>query len=258
VSDELRRFALGLLDETDAIVLRHLRGGLDVRTKADSTLVTQVDTEVETLIRERIRAAYPTHGVLGEEFGSDAGDGETRWIIDPIDGTNNLVRGIPVFGTLLAVERAGELAAAANSAPALSRRWHAARGAGATVLDPVGERSIRVSAIDRLQEAQLLTSGLRPMEAAGYGQAMERLRTVAWRDRGFGDFWSYMLVAEGAADVTLEIGVRAWDLAAPALIVEEAGGRLTDFDGGSTYQGPQALATNGLLHAAVIAELALR
>jgi histidinol-phosphatase len=256
VSDELRRFALDLLDETDAVVLRHLRGELDVRTKADATFVTQVDTEVETLIRDRIAAAYPSHGVLGEEFGTDAGDGETRWIVDPIDGTNNLVRGIPVFGTLIAAEHGGELVAAAVSAPALSRRWHAARGDGAHVRDLLGERPIHVSPVDRLDHAQLLTAGLRAMESAGHGGAMRQLRTVAWRDRGLGDFWAYMLVAEGAADVMLEVGVSQWDLAAPALIVREAGGMLTDFSGAPSYAGPESLATNGRLHDAVLSVLA--
>ena len=255
MSDELRRFALDLLDETDAIVLRHVRGGLDVRTKADSTFVTQVDTEVETHIRERIAAAYPGHGVLGEEFGSEGGERETRWIVDPIDGTNNLVRGIPVYATLLAVEDAAGLVAAAISAPALSRRWSASRGGGATVRDLLGERPIHVSSVDQLEHAQLITSGLRPMEAAGFAEVMSRLRTAAWRDRGFGDFWGYMLVAEGAADMVLEIGVRAWDLAAPALIVREAGGQLTDFKGMPSFAGPQSLATNGRLHDLVLAEL---
>jgi histidinol-phosphatase len=255
VSDELRRFALDLLDETDAIVLRHVRSGLQVRTKADSTFVTQVDTEVESLLRERINASYPSHGILGEEFGSEAGDGETRWIVDPIDGTNNLVRGIPVFGTLIAVEEAGELVAAAISAPALSRRWHAVRGQGAAVRDLMGERPIRISSVDRLDQAQLLTAGVAPMEAAGFGAASAALRRAVWRDRGFGDFWAYMLVAEGAAEVMLEVGVSSWDLAAPALIVEEAGGRMTDFSGHPSYAGPQSLATNGALHDAVLSIL---
>jgi histidinol-phosphatase len=255
VPDDLRRFALDLLDETDAVVLRHLRGGLQVRTKADSTFVTQVDTEVETLLRARIADAFPGQGVLGEEFGSDAGDGETRWIIDPIDGTNNLVRGIPVFATLLAVEQAGELVAAAVSAPALSRRWSASRGEGALVRDLLGERHIHVSPVERLEDAQVVTAGVRPMESAGFGQAMMELRRAAWRDRGFGDFWGYMLVAEGAADVMLETGVNSWDLAAPALIVREAGGRLTNFDGADSHAGPHALASNGRLHSAVMAVL---
>jgi len=255
VSDELRRFALALLDETDATVLRHLRGGLEVRTKADATFVTQVDTEVEALIRDRIRAAYPGHGILGEEFGSDAGEGQTRWIVDPIDGTNNLVRGIPVFGTLLAVEDGGELIAAAISAPALSRRWHAARGEGAAVRDLLGERPIHVSSVDRLGDAQLLTSGLAAMEDAGFTTAMAKLRTTVWRDRGFGDFWAYMLVAEGQLDLAGEHDLKVYDIAALVPIVQEAGGRFTSLTGADGPWEGTALATNGLLHDEVLAVL---
>jgi histidinol-phosphatase len=252
----LRRFAIELLDETDPLVLSHVRKGLRVSAKPDLTLVTQADTEVETLLRERIGAAFPHHGLVGEEFADEAGDGETRWIIDPIDGTHNLVRGIPVFATLLAVERAGELLAAAVSAPALQRRWHAAQGEGASVRDLLGERRINVSSIKRLAQAQVVWSGIRPLEEAGYGPAIAALGRQAWRDRGFGDFWGYMLVAEGAADAMVEIGPTVWDLAAPALIVREAGGRLTDFAGRDSYAGPQALATNGSLHAAIVEHLA--
>jgi histidinol-phosphatase len=252
----LRHFMAELLDETDALVMRHVSTGLTVSAKADATLVTQADTEVETLLRERIGAAFPAHGLVGEEYADEAGDGETRWIIDPIDGTHNLVRGIPVFATLLAVERAGELVAAAVSAPALQRRWHAAQGEGASVRDLMGERAIHVSEISKLADAQVVWSGLRPLEAAGYGPAIASLGRQAWRDRGFGDFWGYMLVAEGAADAMIEIGPTLWDLAAPALIVREAGGRLTDFAGRDSYAGPQALASNGLVHAAVLATLA--
>jgi histidinol-phosphatase len=248
----LRRFAVGLLDETDPLVMRHVKAGLRVSAKPDATLVTQADTEVETLIRERITAAFPRHGLVGEEFADEAGDGETRWIIDPIDGTHNLVRGIPVFATLLAVERAGELLAAGVSAPALQRRWHAAAGEGASVRDLLGERAIRVSAIETLAEAQVVWSGFKPLEAAGYGPAIVALGRQSWRDRGFGDFWGYMLVAEGAADAMLEIGPTVWDLAAPALIVREAGGRFTDFAGSDSYAGPQALASNGPLHPALV------
>jgi histidinol-phosphatase len=232
--------------------MSHVKGGLRVSSKPDDTLVTQADTEVETLLRERIAAAFPGHGVVGEEYADETGDGETRWIIDPIDGTHNLVRGIPVFATLLAVERAGQLLAAAVSAPALQRRWCASLGEGASVRDLMSERPIRVSGVKKLADAQVVWSGLRPLEAAGYGPAVASLGRLAWRDRGFGDFWGYMLVAEGAADAMLEIGPTLWDLAAPALIVREAGGRLTDFAGGDSYAGPQALASNGPLHPALV------
>jgi len=253
---ELCRFAVDLLDETDAVALRHLAAGLTVSEKVDRTLVTQVDTEIETILRGRIGDAFPSHGVVGEEFADHAGDGETRWIIDPIDGTHNLVRGIPVWATLIAVEHAGELLAAAVSAPALQRRWHASRDGGAVVRDLLGERPLHVSGVDRLEEAQVVWSGLRPMEAAGFGPAVHAIAAGAWRDRGFGDFWGYMLVAEGAADAMLEIGPTIWDLAAPALIVREAGGRLTDFAGQDSYAGPQALASNGLIHDALVELLA--
>ena len=248
----LRRFALDLLDETDPLVLRHVTAGLVVTAKPDRTLVTQADLEVETLLRERISAAFPHHGLVGEEFAEEAGDGETRWIIDPIDGTHNLVRGIPVFATLLAVERGGELLAAVVSAPALARRWHAALGEGATVRDLLGERRLQVSAIDQLADSQVVWSGLRALEEAGHGPAIRDIAARAWRDRGFGDFWGYMLVAEGAAEALLEIGPTVWDLAAPALIVAEAGGRLTDFAGRDSYAGPQALASNGRVHDALV------
>ena len=254
-AEELCRFALDLLDETDAIALRHLAAGLSVRAKADATLVTQVDTEVESCLRERVTDRFPSHGILGEEMGDLPGDGETRWIIDPIDGTHNLVRGIPVWGTLLAVERDGELVAAAISAPALSRRWYAWRGGGARVRDLIGDRPIHVSGIERLAEAQLVWFGLRPMDAAGHLEAVRSLVRSAWRDRGFGDFWGYMLVAEGAAEAMVEIGPNLWDLAAPALIVAEAGGRLTDFGGRDSHAGPQALATNGRLHQEIVSVL---
>lgn len=252
---DLCQFALELLDEADAIVLRHLAGGLTVKAKGDATLVTQADTEVETRIRERIAAAFPDHGVLGEEFGSEAGAGGTRWIVDPIDGTHNLVRGIPIFGTLLAIEEEGALVVAAISAPAMARRWWAIGGEGAVARDHLGERPIQVSSVERLEEAQLVTSGIGPLEQAGFGPAVARLTQQVWRDRGFGEFWGYMLVAEGAAEVMLEIGPTLWDLAAPSLILQEAGGKLTDFSGSASYSGPQALATNGRLHDAIVAAL---
>jgi histidinol-phosphatase len=256
--EALCRFALELLDETDALMLGHVARGLNVRSKSDATLVTQADTEVEQLLRARIAARYPGHGVLGEEFGTDPGDGETRWIIDPIDGTHNLVRGIPVYATLLAVERDAELVAAAVSAPALARRWWAWRAGGARVRDLLGERRISVSSVDRLQDAQLVWSSISGMDQAGRADPMRRLAVASWRDRGFGDFWGYMLVAEGGADAMLEVGPTLWDLAAPALIVQEAGGRMTDFAGQDSYAGPEVLASNGRLHGRLLEVLAER
>ena len=256
----LLAFAHVLADETDPMALEHFRGELTVRAKHDRTLVTQADTGIEARLRERISAAHPGHGIVGEEFGTEPGDGETRWIIDPIDGTHNFVRAIPIWATLLAVERAGELVAAVVSAPALGWRWSARRGGGAAVRESGpgrgGDRSVHVSEVGELSEAQVVFSALRSLDGAGHGAGLRRLVGAAWRDRGFGDFWGYMLVAQGSAEVMVEVGPTLWDLAAPALIVREAGGRMTDLAGHASYAGPGALATNGLVHEAVIAELA--
>ena len=249
----LLAFAHELLDQTDAIAMRHVAGGLTVATKPDRTLVTQADTEIETHLRDRIADAFPAHTVLGEEFGiaEDAGDG--RWIMDPIDATHNVVRGIEVFATLLAFERDGELLLGVVSAPAMHRRWWATRGGGAHARIDGAERAIRVSAIDALANAQIAFSTLRGMEDAGLGEGLRRLTAASWRDRGFGDFWGHMLVAQGSAEAMLEYGVAPWDMAAPHLIVAEAGGRMTDLDGHPSWSGPQVVSTNGLLHDQVLA-----
>lgn len=246
-----------MAEEADAVAMGHFTGRLTISEKPDHTLVTQADTDVETLLRERIAAAYPSHGILGEEFGIEPGDGETRWIIDPIDGTHNYVRGIPIWATLIAVERAGELLAAVASAPALGYRWHASLGGGAA-RQGAGARDepIRVSAVRDLAEAQIVYSSLRAMERAGLGAALRAVVGSAWRERAFGDFWGYMLVAQGSAEVMVETGVKAWDLAAPALIVSEAGGRFSRISGEPGYDGPDALATNGELHDTLVSLLA--
>ena len=244
----LLRFAHALAEETDPIALGHFSGELTITAKPDRTLVTQADTEVEARLRKRIAQTYPSHGILGEEYGSEPGDGDSRWILDPIDGTHNFVRGIPVWATLIAVEGAGELLAAVVSAPALGLRWSAARGHGATTRVSGRERPIHVSAVAALGESQLVFSGLRTMEAAGYGAPLRDAVSRAWRDRGFGDFWGYMLVAQGSAEGMVEYGPRVWDLAAPALIIEEAGGRMSDLAGAPSHGGPGALASNGLVH----------
>ena len=240
------------LDEADRIALTHFAGELTITAKHDRTLVTQADTEIETRLRDRIADAYPGHTVVGEEFGSAADAGEGRWIIDPIDATHNFVRGIEVFATLLAFERDGTLEVGLVSAPAMQRRWWAARGEGAHVRALGTERRVRVSSIDALDQAQLLFSTLRGLDEAGLGEALHRLTALAWRDRGFGDFWGHMLVAQGSAEVMLEYGVAPWDMAAPHVIVTEAGGRMTNLAGTSSWSGPQILTTNGVLHGQVL------
>jgi len=251
-AESLLRFAHGLLDETDAIALRHVAGGLTVSAKPDRTLVTQADTEIETHLRDRIAEVYPSHTIAGEEFGTaeDAGDG--RWIMDPIDATHNVVRGIEVFATLLAFERDGALEVGVVSAPAMRRRWWATRGGGAAVRVDGVERPVHVSPVDALANAQIAFSTLRGLDAAGLGDGLRRLTGAAWRDRGFGDFWGHMLVAQGSAEAMLEYGVAPWDMAAPYLIVNEAGGRMTDLDGHPSWSGPQVVSTNGRLHDQVL------
>lgn len=248
-------FAHGLADETDAIAMRHVAGGLTVSAKPDRTLVTQADTAIETHLRDRIAAAFPRHTVAGEEFGIAADAGAGRWIIDPIDATHNVVRGIEVFATLVAFERDGELLIGLASAPAMRRRWSATRGGGASVRLDGAERPIHVSAISALAEAQIAFSTLRGLDNAGLGDGLRRLTGGAWRDRGFGDFWGHMLVAQGSAEAMLEYGVAPWDMAAPHLIVSEAGGRMTDLDGRSSWSGPQVVSSNGLLHDLVLEAL---
>jgi histidinol-phosphatase len=250
--------AFSLLDVADAITLgRFLSADLRVDTKPDLTPVTEADRGVEQAIRARLAQERPDDAILGEEYGEAAPEpGARRWIVDPIDATKNYVRGIPIWGTLLALQDGEEIVAGAVSAPALRRRWWAVRGQGAWVDDGLAlglqrrPRRIAVSKIGALGDAQLSFSGLE-----GWADGAARLRALAascWRSRGLGDFWAYMLLAEGAVDIACEPEVELWDLAAPKVIVEEAGGRLTDLSGVATAAGGDALATNGALHEAAL------
>ena len=194
--------------------------------------MTQADTAIEARIRARLADAFPDHGLVGEEYGTEAGDASVRWYIDPIDGTHNYIRGVPLFGTLLAVERDGELQAAVMSAPALDERWWAHRGGGAWARNR-GEapRRIAVSGVADLADAQILYGSGRDIVASGLAPGFDDLLRDVWRERGFGDFWGYALLAEGAAEGVVEVGLSSWDAAAPTVIIEEAGGRATDFEG---------------------------
>jgi histidinol-phosphatase len=247
--------ALALSDIADEITLeRYQASDLVVETKPDLTPVTEADTAVERAIREQLEVARPGDSVLGEEFGvSTAPDSSRRWIIDPIDGTKNFVRGIPVWGTLLALHDRDEPLVSVVSAPALHRRWWALRGGGAFIRDGVGRdgRALRVSGVSALADAQMCFPGLED-----WGDRLDALIELAracWRSRGFGDFWGYMMLAEGAVEIVCEPVVSLWDLAAPRLIVLEAGGQFTDLGGVPTAGGGDALATNGLVHAAALA-----
>ena len=244
-------------DEADGIARGGFRRDLEIAAKPDRTFVTQADTAIERAIRARILAAFPDHGLVGEEYGVESGDARTRWYIDPIDGTHNFIRGVPLFGTLLAVERDGELQAAVISAPALRERWWARRGGGAWArgADDAEPRRIRVSGIGRLGDAQVLYGSGHDLEASGLAPGFHGLLGEVWRERGFGDFWGYALLAEGAAEAMIEVGLSSWDAAAPTVLVEEAGGRVTDFAGRRAIDSGSFLATNGLLHDEVLRRL---
>jgi histidinol-phosphatase len=253
-SPEDLSLALELADVADEITLARFRAAdLVVDTKPDLTPVSEADRDVEQAFRERLATARPDDSVFGEEYGgAAAAPGARRWIVDPIDGTKGYVRGMPVWATLLALEQDGEIIAGVVSAPALGRRWWAAEGTGAFTRDGPAEpaRRLRVSAIRELGDAQMSYGGLEEWRATGRLDALLALGARCWRTRGYGDFWSYMLVADGVLEIGLDPSVSLWDLAAPMAIVQEAGGRFTDLGGETTAGGGDAIATNGLVHEA--------
>jgi histidinol-phosphatase len=262
--------AHALADLADAITLdRYQAQDLVVTNKPDNTPVTDADRAVETAIREALATHRQTDGLVGEEFGSDKGTSGRYWVIDPIDGTKNFMRGVPTWATLIAlvnVDASGveEVVVGIASAPALARRWSATKGHGAFVrfnagnlddlsedLDSVSqEKKISVSKVAQLSDASISYS-----DFIGWGDRLEpfqKMLTHAWRTRGIGDFWSHMLVAEGAVDVAIEPSLAVWDMAALDIIVREAGGTFTNTAGQSGPFGGSGVSTNGVLHNAVI------
>lgn len=224
---------------------------LQVTAKPDGSFVTQADRAIEELVRGRIADRFPAHGAHGEEFGLENEAADVRWYIDPIDGTHNFMRGIPLFGFLLAVERAGELQAGVMSAPALDQRWYAARGLGAWTVSQSSKaapKRLKVSGIERVADAQILFRSVNDMHDSRVAAGYDRLIREVWRERGFGDFWGYALVAGGAAEAMMEQNLGPWDLAAPWVVVEEAGGVVTDFEGHRSMVAGEGLATNGVIH----------
>jgi histidinol-phosphatase len=224
-----------------------------VETKPDLTPVTDADRATEEVVRAELQRTRPGDAIVGEEFGGDAGAGR-RWVIDPIDGTKNFVRGVPIWATLIALMESDEVLVGVVSAPALNRRWWASRGAGAW-LQVNGAEPVRcqVSAVRDLGDASLTYSSLSSWPDPTGLLALER---QVWRSRAYGDFWSHMLVAEGAVDVAAEAVVELWDLAAPSIVVEEAGGMFTSLAGVRGPAGGSAVASNGLLHAETLTTLA--
>ena len=248
-------FALAVCDTADATARAHFRRDLDLERKPDRSFVTVADRAIEHEIRSRIHDRWPDHGLVGEEYGEEAGRSTTRWYIDPIDGTHNFIRGVPLFGTLLGVEHDGEMQVGVISAPAMRERWFASRGGGAWNDGPDGRRPIRVSRVASVDDAQLVYGSHRDNVASGLMPGFDALIDASWRDRGFGDFWGYALVAEGAAEAMMETGMHTWDLAAPQVVIEEAGGRVTDVDGERRIDAESFVGSNGLLHDEILRRL---
>jgi histidinol-phosphatase len=261
-ADELA-FALELADVADGIAMRYFSRSPEVFTKQDGTLVTQADREIETLLRERLLERFPGHAVLGEEEGlSEAlgrgsgsagvpGSAAPRWVVDPIDGTNNFAWGIPIFATLIALQVGGETQVGVVSAPALGERYDAATGLGARM----NGSPIRVSGVQTVAESRVGFASWRGWVEAGLERQWASILTRCRRSRGFGDFWGHTLVARGAAEAMAEPDLQPWDVAALSVIVSEAGGRLTDFSGAPFRGRGSCLTTNGLIHDEVLTGL---
>ena len=247
MSDDDLRFAQVLAEAADAVTTARFRA-LDLRvdTKPDLTPVSEADRRAEEVIRGLVAGSGRGEGVLGEEFGDDGGD--VKWIVDPIDGTKNYVRGIPVWATLLALEREGVVQLAYISAPALGRRWWAVLGEGAYA-DGV---RCHVSAVDEIENAVVSTTSSRRMPD-GWRTIVER----SWSNRAFGDFWQHCLVAEGSLEIACDSVLEVWDYSAPRLLVEEAGGRCSTFSGGAPAKGESFVATNGVVHDEAVSLLSL-
>ena len=247
--------ATQLADAADAITTDRFRAlDLAVSRKPDRTPVTDADTAVEDALRAILADRRPGDEVAGEERGGTTGDGRT-WVIDPIDGTKNFLRGVPAWATLIALVDGGQPVVGMVSAPLLGRRWWAATGSGAWCRDMAGTRRIAVSAVGDLADAYLSTTDLGSWTEHHSREAYLALTDACWENRAFGDFWSHCLVAEGAMDVAAEAIVNPWDVAAVQVLVTEAGGRFGDLNGGDRFDGGSALSTNGLLHEAALAVL---
>jgi histidinol-phosphatase len=226
-----------------AIALGYYRGGFEVTIKPDQTPVTQADREAERAVKAILTRAFPDHGFLGEEFGAE-GSRDARWIIDPIDGTKNFVRGIPVWAVLIALEEAGEITTGVVFNPVTDELFTARRGQGAFL----NSKRIAVSPCRRMSDATLLHAGLGLLRAGAVWDGFVRLVDATGRQRGFGDYYGYGLVAAGNAELYVEVDLKPWDIAAVKIVVEEAGGRLTDFAGRSDIYDGRVLASNRWLH----------
>jgi histidinol-phosphatase len=245
--------ALRLADAADAASMsRFDAADLDVQAKPDATFVTDADIATEEAIRAVLGSERPGDGVLGEEFGI-SGDSARQWIIDPIDGTHNYLKGIPMWTTLIALAIDGVPRVGVVSQPAIGRRWWAASGLGAWTNTPSGEaKRLSASTVDSIDRASVSFQSMEQWRDAGELDALERLTSSVWRDRGYGDAWPYMLLAEGRLELVAEFGVKEYDIAALVPIVIEAGGRFTAFSGADSITERSSLATNRVLHDAFL------
>lgn len=241
--------ALRLADAADAVAMaRFDAADLEVALKADASHVTEADLATERAIRGILTDERPADGILGEEFGT-SGDGARQWIIDPIDGTANYLKGIPMWTTLIALAIDGVPRVGVASQPALGRRWWAASGHGAWTNVPGSEpRRLAVSTVSTVAEASVSFQSIAQWDEVDRADDLLRLSRAVWRDRGYGDTWPYMLLAEGRLEFVAEFGVKEYDIAALVPIIIEAGGRFTDIDGADSIASRSSLATNGVLH----------
>lgn len=257
--DDDLRLALIMADQVDAITMDRF-GALDLRveSKPDHSPVSDADRQAEEVLRSQLGRARSRDAIIGEEYGK-SGHSSRQWVIDPIDGTANYVRGVPVWATLIGLVEDNEVVMGVVSAPAIGRRWWAAQGIGAyTGRSLATARRLQVSAVSRLADASLSYSSLHGWRERDLLEGFIDLTETVWRTRAYGDFWSYMLLAEGAVDIATEPELELYDMAALVPIVTEAGGRFTSLDGVAGPFGGNALATNGLLHDEVLARLAGR
>ncbi len=252
-SDDDLDLAMSLADAADRIAMSRYRDeDLVIDTKPDLTPVTEADRAVEHALRSRLATERPEDLVLGEEFGGQPSSAGRQWVIDPIDGTKSYVRGVPVWATLIALVVDGQARVGVISAPALARRWWASPGSGAHTRGPEGQRRLRVSAVQDLADASFSFSDHVGWEPG----ALESLAGSTWRARGYGDFWSHVLVAEGAVDIAAEPQLNVWDIAALIPVVEQAGGTITGYDNAPALLAGSGLSTNGLLHAQALEAIA--
>ncbi len=241
--------ALRLADAADAVSMARFDApDLDIQLKADASHVTEADLATERVIRGILASERPGDGIFGEEFGA-TGDTVRQWIIDPIDGTANYLKGIPMWTTLISLAIDGVPRVGVASQPALGRRWWGATGLGSWTNTPDGApRRLRVSSVATVAEASASFQSIAQWDEVGRVDDIVKLSRAVWRDRGYGDTWPYMLLAEGRLEFVAEFGVKEYDIAALVPIIEEAGGRFTDIDGRDSISARSSLATNGVLH----------